>query len=72
MEPKNNIPTTLPCFKYIVQKIDKSNTSATASFALAYIQYLEKCGITEPAKIEQQFFKITLLSQFNPNSTVNG
>lgn len=69
MEPKNNIPTTLPCFKYIVQKIDKSNTSATASFALAYIQYLEKCGITEPAKIEQQFFKITLLSQFNPNST---
>ena len=69
MEQKNNIPTTLPCFKYIAQKIDKNNASATASFALAYIQYLEKCGITEPAKIEQHFFKITLLSQFNPNST---
>lgn len=57
---------SLPCFKHIAMNLEKNNCSSVAAFALAYVQYLERCGITEPSDIEKQIFKITLLSQFNP------
>lgn len=68
MEKNKNIEM-LPCFRHIAAKLSPNNSSMIASFALAFIQYVEKTGLVEPSEIEEQFYKLTLLSQFNPTST---
>lgn len=53
----------LPCFKYILENISDSGTPTAASFSLAYIQYLQRCGITEREKIKDAFIKLALVAQ---------
>lgn len=55
----------LPCFKYIIANIKDTNVQTPTAFALAYLQYLEKCGITDVKVIDRAFQKITLMAQFN-------
>lgn len=53
----------LPCFKYILENMGDGSTSTAASFSLAYIQYLQRCGITDRAHIESAFIKLALVAQ---------
>ena len=55
----------LPCFKYILANVGDNNTSTTAAFTLAYIQYLNRSGIQDYFAIEKSLRRFSLVAQMN-------
>lgn len=55
----------LPCLYYIIADIPENDEKRASAFSLAYIQYLEQLGITDPVEIEKKLTGISMFSQFS-------